>query len=530
MYPDHFKASVLRPLVPILTLLFSSTPLAATLLENGGFEAGSLSAWKDASTITGQVKLVEKDQCDSTLDTRGVALRGQYAVRLETKPGTTTGLSNEAVLQSDAFIAGDGFAFVAIQARPDMPVQDTPVLFEVSILDAQNNRVLASQRLRPALIGIATDCLSAVTPHPFSSHYFSSRAFAGQKIKIQFKQGISQSKNVAPGYTFIDQVVLFASGEQAAFFSRPHAQAGLAVSTAGMPYLTAEGSFDPDKKPFPISYSWWLDDQNFNNRQYFDSRQPCLSGLEAGPHRAVLYVSDGHHALSDTLQFYVPEHRRRSLATSDPECDVPARPVQDTDKSPITLLPVPLTPARETPSANTSGAKSRDQLDMPVAPPPPLPVKGLKPTSDKAISHAPAQIDPKVEPKPKFKLKQGASRDQSLSTGEPVESPVMKEIALEDIPLTDFNRNAYRLKNSGIRWLPDDDGHLSITTPAYFPQQVVKLFKRDGEVIETARYVGRPQKRARYSFSLPGSAYPADLVLRIGNTDYRVRQPGLKHR
>ncbi len=113
-----------------------------------------------------------------------------------------------------------------------------------------------------------------------------------------------------------------------------------------------------------------------------------------------------------------------------------------------------------------------------------------------------------------------ASAKIPATTAEPVKVQIPK--------LTELNLNAYNLAKSGIHWEPrsQKNGKLLMTTPAFFPKQKVKLIDRNGAIIETASYVDRHEKRARYAFSKEGAAYPLNCILRVGNTDYLVRTPG----
>lgn len=308
-----------------LSCLFSGHTLSAQLLINGGFETGTLNNWENLSTGGALVEVVQHDTCFSTLDTRGIKIRGQHAALLG--GGMLDGKTNEAgalssasfaLLRSLPFIAGDGFAFIALRGLMDKAPKKDKVELQVEIIDTQTGSVLVSQSFNPAAIQLSEACPSTQISGQFSSHYFDTRAFAGRAIKIQFKQALSDVSS--PVFTLVDQLVLFKYGEQALFFSRPYAQAGFGVTTNGILYLDSHGSFDPDRYPSELSYSWWL------KAQQYHSARPCLSNTRAGNHQAVLYVNDGHHAISDSLQLYLHAAVGEIAQNDDLQCELRISP------------------------------------------------------------------------------------------------------------------------------------------------------------------------------------------------------------
>ncbi|MCK5867716.1 MAG: hypothetical protein KAG14_04890, partial [Mycoplasmataceae bacterium] len=71
--------------------------------------------------------------------------------------------------------------------------------------------------------------------------------------------------------------------------------------------------------------------------------------------------------------------------------------------------------------------------------------------------------------------------------------------------------------------------NLVILTPSSLARQKVSLVSSGGGIIETAAFVGRTNgDRATYRFSRPGSAYNRNIVLRVGSTDYQVKNPALR--
>lgn len=284
------------------------------MLDNGNFEHGDLSTWQDLSRGKAGTQIARRGNCFADLDTREINIRGKFAALLR-----SDGKNNStAVLRSSEFIAGEGFAFIALRgiaARPaDLSVHDNDnaVQFKVDILDAQSNQSLISLPLKPLLLELEADCPGAARIGQFSSHYISTRAYAGRPIKIQFTQ-----RGIGPGFSLIDQVVRFAKNEQLLFYARPYAQAGISISKAGRPYLDSSGSFNPDKTDTPLSYAWALDDRRYN------TAKPCLNDLQAGNYQAILYVMDGQHAVSDDAHLYIDLAEKSPGNSIDPECDSP---------------------------------------------------------------------------------------------------------------------------------------------------------------------------------------------------------------
>jgi len=536
-----------------LICLFSGPALTAQLLPNGGFEKGNLENWEDQSSSRAVVEVVQRNTCFLQQDTRDLQIRGNHAALLRAEMMTATPQSGTslAALRSSTFVAGDGFAFIALRGHQGSVSKSGEPDLLVELLDAKSGSVLVSQDFSPTGVLLSTGCPSNPTPGQFSSHYFDTRSYAGRAIKIQFKQAFDNANSQV--FTLIDQLVLFPNGEQALFFSRPHAQAGISITSSGIPYLDSRGSFDPDQHPSPLRFSWW-----FKN-QHYASAQPCLINF-LGDHQAVLYVNDGQHAISDSLQFYLHTAVGELAQSSDLKCDlitpiinaqklnpdpghmeVAGQAQQDImvkapeeNKTVAEKIPLlnkheqaaqltgkpgktkpPVLQSEQIPQASTASPVNEPFDSVSKVN---FPLKSLKIVPVAVLSSASEanQIRDSIE-KSKVEL---ASAKIPATTAEPVKVQIPK--------LTELNLNAYNLAKSGIHWEPrsQKNGKLLMTTPAFFPKQKVKLIDRNGTIIETASYVDRHEKRARYAFSKEGAAYPLNCILRVGNTDYLVRTPG----
>lgn len=550
-----------------IALFFSGHALAAQLLTNGDFETGDLESWEDHSSGRALAEVVQRDSCFSQQDTRGIQIRGQHAALL--RGGALDAVISDGVsyatLRSNLFIAGDGFAFIALSALLSPASKQVAAIFQVEILDAQTDSILVSQSFSPAGVELADGCPSTPISGQFSSHYFDTRGYAGQAIKIQFKQALN-SRVSGPIFTLVDQLVLFKNGEQSLFYSRPYAQAGIGMTSNGIPYLDSRGSFDPDRHPTALNYSWWL-----NNRRYYTAR-PCLGDTLAGSHRAVLYVNDGQHAISDSLQFYLHAAVGELTPGSDLSCDVqislPTRAETETaeqsqpsekdtiqnemaeqaqEAEPVVeegnkTIKSSLLKSKTKPNQASTEKPAKENASVLESRKVPLDNSDSSASmvmenkfDDSIVELAPAVAMPvqmgKKTRLPTESSQANISSEERKTKAEPRQSSVPKKatarLEVQRPELTELNRKAYNLARSGIHWVPRStvDNKLRVVTPDFFPKQIVSLIDSNGKEIETAIYAGRHEKRAHYAFSKEGASYPLNCILRVGNTDYLVQTP-----
>ena len=286
-------------------------------MNNGDFESPQLAPWVDASTGHGKIEQLNKGACLTDTDTRAIQIHGKTAVVLHGFGGESS--KSNAILRSDNFIAGNGVAFVALTARKKTASATHHLKLQVDLIDASTDNTIVSQVFSPSSLKLETGCTERALaehtePGHFSSHYFSTQAYSGQAIRLQFK--IAPGERAPGSFILLDQVVIFKPGEQAVFHSKPYAQAGVQRSSKGTLYLSARGSFDPDRYPAPLSYSWYL-----NNKTY-QAPNPCLKDYDEGNYRVVLYVNDGHYAISDFTHFFVGQQNNPVNAIQDKECVV----------------------------------------------------------------------------------------------------------------------------------------------------------------------------------------------------------------
>jgi hypothetical protein len=298
-----------------LLISFSHSLYAVELLKNGDFESPQLAPWVDASTGGGKVDQLLKGTCLANTNTRAIRIHGEKTAVLHTYGGDST--RSSAILRSDIFIAGNGVAFVALAAEPDNPSAAHDLKLQVDLVDASNDTTIVSQVFSPSSIRLEAQCAERVLPEHteaklFSSHYFSTQAYSGQSIRLQFK--LAPGEHTPGSFMMLDQVVVFERGERAVFRSKPYAQAGVQRSSSGTLYLSSRGSFDPDRHPAPLSYNWYVDSKTYH------APNPCLKDYDEGNYRVVLYVNDGHYAISDHTHFYVSKQISTVSTTPGKEC------------------------------------------------------------------------------------------------------------------------------------------------------------------------------------------------------------------
>ncbi|MEE9447016.1 MAG: hypothetical protein V3V09_03600 [Arenicellales bacterium] len=469
-------------------LLLPTVLHAAQPLTNGNFETGDLTGWYTDSSNNARVSIVSRGSCFAGSDTTKIKVRGQYAARLSANTQGET--DSIAVMRSDAFNAGDGFAFIALSQTSDALNGEEPTLLQVDILDADTDAILASQIFSTGQAKLNAGCPSTGEAGHFSSHYFSTRAYTGSGVKIQFSQN-TRIKGSA-FFTLIDQIVTFNQGEQPAFHSRPHAQAGMKLTSWGTPMLTSEGSFDGDQKLFDLGYTWYV------NNESLALRNPCIGGLTNGDHTAVLYVNDGHHAMSDSIDFH------------------------------INVLDNPLKDNSGTNNVSSADAEANANAAASVA----------------AISETPAIVTGDPECQVDFDaLTEENQYEVAVNDPNNIYVDTSKKTVVDNlttpteartatsIPSTALTQGAYSLGASGIVWKPVSEGdhNLVVLTPSHFTSQGVSILDSAGNTIETAEFVGRTNgDRATYRFSRPGGNYAANSILRVGNTDYLIANPSVR--
>jgi hypothetical protein len=81
---------------------------------------------------------------------------------------------------------------------------------------------------------------------------------------------------------------------------------------------------------------------------------------------------------------------------------------------------------------------------------------------------------------------------------------------------------------TGIIWKPVSEGDhkLAIVLPQHYSAPTLTVRGMSGAVIDTGNYIGRTNgNRPTYRFARPGGGYPNPCILRVGTTDYLIRNP-----
>ncbi len=474
---------------------------AAQPLPNGDFETGTLTGWTNNSTSGAVATIVQRGSCFSAHDTTGLNIRGANAALLRSNANGDR--SSEAIITSSAFSAGDGVAFIAL-SESVVGLVDQTVNLTVQLLDASNDAIIISQSINTARAQLYKGCPSTADSTSFRSHYVSTRAYTGNRIKLRLIQ--STKIKGSSFFTLIDQVALFNQGEQPIFHTRPHPQAGVSETNWGTPHLDSSGSFDPDKTIEELSFSWYID-----NEPVRDFRNPCVADLSDGNHTAVLYVNDGQHLISDVIQFVIdePDSLRTAFTAQEPESAFASIDPVAQDPECQSVLADYIVPVNS-PDVDVNdpfGTISTEDDD-------PTDDTGTNDgDNDGADQTSTASSNTVIG---QFRaLGDSSGNSTASSVGGSNNSATFSE--------------AYNLVGSGIRWKPvsEGDGNLVVLTPSQFPETTTLLIGANNATIEIAESVGRTNgDRATYRFNRPGSAYPSNIVLRVGNTDYKVVNPG----
>ena len=174
------------------------------------FETGSVGLFESSGTDGGQALIVQEGTLFSSgSDTTIIDMPGTYAVNIRSKAVANVG--SIGILTSPLFTAGDRLMF---RERSE----SNNVNIELRILN-ENGDVLLSQSIPPTL-------------RTFRLHTINTLQFAGQQIKVQFRQNSLQT---AGWYTLVDNIKIF--------FGVPENQETEYTSSTG-DYSTLIGNID----------------------------------------------------------------------------------------------------------------------------------------------------------------------------------------------------------------------------------------------------------------------------------------------
>jgi hypothetical protein len=181
-------------MLALLVFLGTSYAFAQNLpLSNGDFESGTLAGWTISGENGGVARIVREGSCFSYNNTEGLSLSGTFAA--EIRSSGRAPVDSVGVLTSDPFIAGSSVTFNALTEAEEgeeakFAIAD-PVTFEARLLDVSEN-VLYSQVFKPNITYLyrsaAGECSGEPRDASFSNHTIDTSSFAGQAVKLQFRQ------------------------------------------------------------------------------------------------------------------------------------------------------------------------------------------------------------------------------------------------------------------------------------------------------------------------------------------------------
>ena len=192
------------PFLPHRELTHAQSPA----LANGGFETGDLAGWTAWGVNGGFAMIVEEGTCFSANNTRGLTLSGTFAAIVRSSGSAPT--NSIGILTSDTFVAGPALAFSALSENDDAVPAADPVTLELRLLDS-TDAILVSQVIETNIVTLSpgsfvdVDCLlGQVHDGIFGTHFIDTSAFAGQAVRLEFRQHTN-----VPGkgfFTLIDDV------------------------------------------------------------------------------------------------------------------------------------------------------------------------------------------------------------------------------------------------------------------------------------------------------------------------------------
>lgn len=290
---DPYVARTTRLFGVVCFLCFSITANAHTLLFDGGFESGILQGWIPGKQ--GMAIVVRRGSCFSDQDTRKLSIRGRYAGLLRSANFSSHG--NAASLTSKHFTAGSGLSFLALSQNK--PNSTSLLTLNISILD-QDGTLLETRPLATARSSLSTDCPSTGADTRFSRHFVSTRAYQGKTIRLRFAQHPDTA--IQGGFTLIDNVSVFLSGEAAVETSLPLAIASVKFdANTQNRFLSAALPTGYIEQTREWEYSWYIQGES-KIRAYYN---PCINDLSPGNYSVTLYVRSATTMASDTLYFNV---------------------------------------------------------------------------------------------------------------------------------------------------------------------------------------------------------------------------------
>ncbi len=271
---------------------------AQQFLFDGTFESGSFQGWTPGGTNGGFAVLAVEGTCFSANDTTGLTLIGTFAALLRSNPRGDP--DSTGTITSDPFQAGSAISFNALSESRDGRNARSPVTLEVRILDEAGELLQSHSIVQTSVARLKRGCPSEPRNGAQRRHIIDTSLWIGQQIRVQ----IAQHTNVAGDgfFTLIDDIRLFAAGEQPILPEQPVAVAGTSLSTGGFIQLDGRESFHTGGQD--LEFEWFVPGES--GPRVGDTIS--LSDLEDDQeYRIILFVNDGISFSSDVLQVGIPQ-------------------------------------------------------------------------------------------------------------------------------------------------------------------------------------------------------------------------------
>jgi outer membrane murein-binding lipoprotein Lpp len=185
----------------------ATTALSRPDIFNGDFETGDLTGWTSGGINSGFATVVHEGTCFSANDTRGITLDGTFSALIRSSGPAP--INSTGILTSSPFVARSSVSFRALSENSTEIPTPVPVTFEVRLLDTAG-ALLQSQILQTHVVTLPFNGCIGSTPGladgAFSQHTIDTSAYAGQLIRLEFRQ--HTNVNDRGFFTLVDDVQL----------------------------------------------------------------------------------------------------------------------------------------------------------------------------------------------------------------------------------------------------------------------------------------------------------------------------------
>ena len=265
----------------------SAGPLGGNLQRGAGFLQGWTSSGisKSGTFNNGFATVVREGRNFSHFDTRGHLLPGQQSALI--RSGGFSPVDSVGILTSPEFIIGKQLRFLALSETNFLP---DPVTFEVHLL-GQNGfvplKVINDEELTQVWEKFPVNCVGDPTLCDFSTHTIDTSRFAGEKVRVQFRQHTNspgdgfftlidnvQTSNSSPNsFEISPQDLVLDEGEDtainlSAFDANPESLNFFFTNGLTGEQLNLTDARTSGKRSVPINLGPFLDEVEFTNTAY----------------------------------------------------------------------------------------------------------------------------------------------------------------------------------------------------------------------------------------------------------------------